>query len=63
MVGGDPIFCEVGEGNLEWPQIFEACEQTGVRWYIFEQDQPVEGRDIFESLRITYENMRELGIM
>ena len=62
MVGSDPVFCEVGEGNLEWEQILEACRETGVRWYIFEQDKPVAERDIFDSVELTYKNLRKLGV-
>jgi sugar phosphate isomerase/epimerase len=31
-------FKEVGNGELNWPDILKACEETGVRHYIVEQD-------------------------
>ena len=31
-------FAEVGTGILDWPGIFRACETSGARWYIVEQD-------------------------
>ncbi len=31
-------FKEVGNGELNWPEILKACEQAGVRHYIVEQD-------------------------
>lgn len=61
IVGGEPIFCEVGEGNLDWPAIIAACEKAGVRWYVVEQDSPIEGRDIFESVEISYRNLKKLA--
>lgn len=61
---GDPIpeFAEIGEGNLNWPAILKACEETGVRWYVVEQDAPRGDRDIFDSLALSYRNMRSMGI-
>jgi sugar phosphate isomerase/epimerase len=62
VVGSEPIFCEVGEGNLEWPAILAACEASGVRWYVFEQDTPVAERDVFASAELTYRNLRNMGV-
>jgi sugar phosphate isomerase/epimerase len=62
LIGSDPYFAEVGEGNLEWEAILEAARRAGVRWYIVEQDQPFPGRDIFDSLALSFENMREMGL-
>ena len=57
-----PVFCEIGEGNLDWPEILKACEATGVRWYSIEQDRPFPGRDIFDSTRISIDNLRSWGV-
>lgn len=62
MLGREPQFCEIGEGNLNWAEIIKACEETGVRWYVFEQDTPRGDRDIFESIRISYENLQAMGV-
>ncbi len=51
---------EVGEGNLNWPAILEACREAGVQWYAVEQD--ICQRDPFESLQISYENLRGMGL-
>jgi sugar phosphate isomerase/epimerase len=32
------VYAEIGQGNLDWPAIIEACRQTGVQWYAVEQD-------------------------
>ena len=45
------IFAEIGEGNLNWPAIIEACRETGVKWHIIEQDSCQ--RDPFESLAMS----------
>jgi len=51
---------EVGEGNLNWPAILEACREAGVEWYIIEQD--ICDRDPFESLAISLKNVKAMGI-
>ncbi len=45
---GEQIMAEVGEGNLNWPAILEACDDAEVEWYAVEQD--ICQRDPFESL-------------
>ncbi len=61
IVGGQQQYAEVGEGNLNWPNIIEACKGAGVEWYIVEQDQCYD-RDPFDSLKISYENLRSWGL-
>ncbi len=51
---------EVGEGNLNWKRILSACKQADVEWYAVEQD--VCQRDPFESLKISYDNLRAMGV-
>jgi sugar phosphate isomerase/epimerase len=55
-----PIMAEVGEGNLNWDAILPACRDAGVVWYIVEQD--VCQRDPFESLGISLQNLRGMGL-
>ena len=57
-----PEYAEIGEGNLPWPEILKAGEECGVRWYVVEQDEPRMGRDIFDSIRISFENLRNFGL-
>ncbi len=52
--------CEVGSGNLNWPAILEACREAGVQWYLIERDRG--DLDPFESLRISLENLRAMGV-
>ena len=60
VADGQQVMAEVGEGNLEWPQILAASRETGVKWYAVEQD--VCRRDPFESLAISLRNLRALGV-
>ena len=57
---GAPIMAEIGEGNMNWPSILDACKRAGVEWYIVEQD--VCQRDPFESLAISLRNLKEMGL-
>ena len=54
------VMAEVGEGNLEWPGILQACREVGVQWYAVEQDTC--RRDPFESLAISLRNLQALGL-
>ncbi len=58
--GNDPIMAEVGEGNLNWPAILDACKEAGVQWYLVEQD--ICKRDPFESLKISLMNLKAMGL-
>ena len=60
MQGRDQIMAEVGEGNLDWPEILEACVEAGTEWYIVEQDTCQ--RDPFESLAISFHNLKKMGL-
>lgn len=53
-------FAEVGEGNLNWPAIVKAARAAGAEWYIVEQDTCAG--DPFDSLKISLENLRSMGI-
>ena len=62
MIDRNPVYCEIGEGNLEWNKIIQACRDTKVRWYSIEQDEPFPGRDIFESVKISFNNLKAMGV-
>lgn len=51
---------EIGEGNLNWTGILEACQEANVAWYAVEQD--ICQRDPFESLEISYKNLNAMGL-
>jgi sugar phosphate isomerase/epimerase len=51
-------FKEVGNGELDWPEVLKACEQAGVRHYIVEQDW--WPGDPLESLRQSITYLRRL---
>jgi sugar phosphate isomerase/epimerase len=59
--GREQRFAEIGEGNLNWPAILEAAAESGVEWYLVEQDRCYD-RDPFESLAISYRNLQAMGL-
>jgi len=59
--GREQRMAEIGEGNMNWPAILQAAEESGVEWYLVEQDR-CYGRDPFESLAISYRNLRTMGL-
>ena len=54
------LFAEVGEGNLDWPKIIQACRDIGVEYVIVEQD--ICKGNPFDSLRTSYNNMVKFGV-
>ena len=58
--GREIRMAEVGEGNLNWPAILQAAEEGGVEYLLVEQDSCYE-RDPFESLAISYRNLKAMG--
>jgi len=53
-------FAEIGQGNVNWPPVAEACVNAGVEWYVVEQDRTV--LDEFECLKISIDYMRGIGV-
>ncbi|WP_054940483.1 sugar phosphate isomerase/epimerase family protein [Paenibacillus ihuae] len=58
IVGRKQVFAEIGEGNMNYKDIIQACRKTGVEWYVVEQD--VCRRDPFESLAISLNYLQKL---
>ncbi len=55
VVGGRVTQAEVGEGNLDRPEILDACREAGPEWLVVEQDEP--RGDPLESLALSYRNL------
>ena len=61
-MGPDGVrMAEIGEGNLNWPAILAAAKDAGVQWHCVEQDECYE-RDPFDSLKISLDNLHEMGL-
>lgn len=55
----EQIFAEIGQGNLNWTRIMDACKMAGVKWYAVEQDSCLG--DPFGSLKISFEYLKSMG--
>ena len=58
-IGSDnePVFKEIGYGNLNWREIIRQAEQSGCQWYIVEQDT-CQG-DPFDCITRSFHYIRE----
>ncbi|MBQ4518088.1 MAG: sugar phosphate isomerase/epimerase [Clostridia bacterium] len=52
-------YTEVGEGNLNWESIIKTCDEIGAECAVVEQDK-CPGNP-FDSLQISYHNLKKLG--
>lgn len=50
---------EIGEGNLDWDDIIQACDEAGAKWALVEQD--ICNRDPFESMKMSYDYLTKKG--
>ena len=49
-------FAEIGQGNINWKSVLEACKEIGIEWYCIEQDQ--NRGDCYASLKTSIDYMR-----
>jgi len=52
-------FAEIGNGTMNWDDIFNAAESTGVQHYIVEQD--ICPGDSLASVQLSVENLKKMG--
>lgn len=60
LFGSIEQFAEVGEGTLDMPAIIEAGLESGSEYFMIEQDLTY-GRDVYESLKISRDNLIKMG--
>nr|WP_309101607.1 sugar phosphate isomerase/epimerase [Fredinandcohnia onubensis] len=53
-------FAELGEGNMDIASMIEAGKESGVQYFLIEQDDTY-GRDPFECLEVSAQHLRKLG--
>lgn len=62
IVGREPTWMPIGEGNMNWPEILKACRKAGVKHYLVEQDNCPTTSSEFKAAEISYRNLREFGL-
>lgn len=58
----DGNFAEVGEGMIDYAALLAACETSGVRFYIVEQDRTFNHAPI-DSIKISFDNLKKMGVV
>ncbi len=53
---GKQLFCEIGNGTLDFPSIVKAADEGGCKWFIVEQD--VCPGDPFDSIKISFDYIK-----
>jgi sugar phosphate isomerase/epimerase len=53
-------FAEIGQGILDWDDIFAAAQEAGIEWYIVEQDNWI--RPSLESARMSFDYLKSRGM-
>ena len=60
--GGEIVWRAIGEGGIDWPEVFKACKKAGTKYYIVEQDSCPITNDPFKSLAISRANLKAMGL-
>ncbi|MGP5837884.1 sugar phosphate isomerase/epimerase family protein [Brachybacterium alimentarium] len=53
-------FAEVGQGNMNWPELLPAAEEAGAEYFLIEQDDTY-GRDPIDCIRESREYLASIG--
>ena len=59
IVENEPLFAKVGEGNLDWDEIIDACENSDAEFALVEQDTC--DCDPFDCLKASYDFLSKKG--
>jgi len=62
VVDNEPVWRAVGEGGINWLQVFHATRKAGTLHYIVEQDSCPITNDPFLSLKISRQNLVTMGL-
>jgi sugar phosphate isomerase/epimerase len=59
--GEEQFFAEVGEGILDFEEIFKVAAEVGTEWLIVEQD--LCRRSPFDCIQTSYKNLEKMGVI
>lgn len=58
---GGPTGAVLGEGKIQWPEVFRLCEAKGVtEWYVIEEESR-KGPESLDAVRRCRENLKKMG--
>lgn len=58
----NPVFADVGSGNLNWPEILKACKEAGIQDCIVEEDPGDHMPDPFKSIQNSLAFLKTMGL-
>lgn len=58
----NPVFADVGSGNLNWPEILKACKEVGIQDCIVEEDPGDHMPDPFKSIENSLVFLKKQGL-
>lgn len=59
IVDNTPVYSEIGKGNLDWDDVIDVCLECGVTDALVEHDRNWTNNNPFESLKISYDFLKE----
>ena len=62
VFNNEPVWRAIGEGGIQWPDVFKACKASGTTCFIVEQDGCPISNDPFLSLAISRKNIKAMGL-
>ncbi|MCL1888683.1 MAG: sugar phosphate isomerase/epimerase [Kiritimatiellaeota bacterium] len=62
IVDNEPVWRAIGEGGIQWPEVFKACKASGTTCFIVEQDACPVSNDPFLSLAVSRKNIKAMGL-
>ena len=60
VLNAERAFCEVGQGNMNYKKIWQAAEETGVKYALIEQD--ICQRDPFDCMKDSADYMKSIAL-
>ncbi len=58
IIDNQPTMAEIGQGNIDFKEVCQACDQSGTTWFMVEQD--VCQRPPLESLKMSFDYLKQL---
>lgn len=53
------VITQIGDGNLNWPEIISAADESGCTWYVIEHDENWIDNDPFKALKRSYAYVKD----
>lgn len=61
IVGDKQRMAVIGEGNINFENVLQACSDTGIQHFLVEQDE-CYGKNPFDCLKRSFQNLKSMGL-